>query len=1277
MLHRLLPLLFVLAVGLNLPATEARAQCVTSLANGVNTRTCTGAITGQQQVRGGNTEEKLILQSGTITNDSGNGILGRDDSGAGKVTVQIDGGTVDASGTGINFDMGRSSSHPNGHSNVDINDGAIKADQGGVNINHRPASTRGRITFDMSGGSIGLMDDRVGATGLSAGIQATANSMPLSVNMTGGSIFATHRGMSLSHSGTGLIDVDIGSGATIDTLGQPVMRSGRPDTRQPGLFISRSGDGSIDVDNAGTIRSAGHDGLFILNSADGAVTIDHQSGGRIEAANNGIYVRQGDSSDGGGAVTVTSAGDITTTGPTGILLDLARGDLTADDDVSVTLTDGTIKAVSTGVQVNSRTRGGLTFAMTGGTIGAARLSSSSGTGLTGVSLNLSGSTNAKDLAVDLTSGRIFGIWRGLALSHAGSGKIALDLGRDSRINTRESLVTVGDDTLTRGAGVYAEHNGSGAIEIDHEGRINSGAGGGIYARHNGAGDLTINNRGAITAGFQGIDARRTSSGRITVNHLLGGAITASRGPGIFVRHDARRTANKYDVDVLVDSDVTTTSPGHAAVNTYMRGPAASAGVRIRQTGGTLTGFGGITATDARFSGSTYTGPTPPGFTLPSGILTKPKVHVTVGIDGRIVARGSAAGGPLPEVDRVTRGLVGTTGGQPRGITVGGGDYVVVGRFIAEGDGDIALTPQERAVVNAVYGAGNLETALNALPADPYDDVYKNTVRWYAGAYNDSDFRVDFNGEITSAGDGIRLIRRHNVNDRNGGAHVVIMPDGKVSAHRYGVRLRGAGMDGDGLRRQRVEVRGELESTGPDGAAIALRGGGYVTIGADTRLEAASGTTILVDDPDPVSAAHPASCESHEATGGVCPDNYDSGGANLVVEIRQGADEAIADTLARAAPGRIVNPGATRALVRTGDDVSLVPIRITPVTPGPTSGGGSTSGGGGGGTTGPTVPEAPIPSAGNTEAPTWLTLTAEPSHPHDRMVSGAHGVWMDCDDAACLLRKVLEPRARVYEALPSILLDMNDVQGRFLHRDGTGTWGGPIAAERDLKDANTSYGLTRTGLILGHDFRTSEDGTFGLSVHNQAGAARIDHGGEIDTMATGVSVSHRWDLAPLALGLNASASSFSSTLTSSLRGRLATGLSGTGHAVGVEAGVALTDTLLTLGLTHKAVEADGFTSVLRDPTRGTAAVRVADIRGEETMLRLGADYRRPAGALFVGLDLPLDSEAEARVGNTRLSSRSRASAHLQGSLAFDGAVLSLGYATTGDDNSVRAGLTVRF
>ena len=1319
--------LFVVAGGISLLATDARAQCTPSLADGVNTRTCTGTITGQQQVRGGNTEEKLILQdAASITNNSGNGILGRDDSGAGTVTVQIDGGTVDASGSGINFDMGRSVNHPNGHSNVDINGGTINAGGTGVNINHRPASTGGRVTFDMSGGSIGLKNDRVATIGLSAGIQAPSNSQTMDIDMTVGSIYATERGMQLSHSGTGLIDVDIGSGATIDTSGTG--------NRGAGVFVSRSGPGgAIMIDNAGKITSAGHDGIYVINIATGATPITLNHTGTITAANNGIYVRQGSSATSGhGTVSVTSGGDITTTGPTGIFLDLTRGDATADDDVSVSLTGGTVKAMSTGIRATSRTLGRLTFGMTDGMVGT----EAAPIGQTGVSLSLLNAGNTNDLDVDLTSGSIYAIWRGLSLSHAGTGNIDIDLGTGSRITTRENSLNVGDRILTRGAGVYASHSRTGAIDIDHAGTINSGTGTGIYAQHNGTGPLTVTNTGSITAGFQGIDARRFGSGTLSVTHR-GGTITASQGPGIFIRHDAPRTANKYDVNVNIQGDVTTTSPGQAAVRADTRGPTANAGVAILHESGTLTGFGGIFATDARFTGSTHgTWPGPAPAPLAYDLRHDPKVLISVGRDATITASGSAAPATgLSEVDRLTRSLVGTNP-VPRGITVGGGDYVLVGRFIAEGDGELALTLQERAVVNAVYGDGDLDAALNALPTDNpmhYTDVYKNTVRWYAGAYNAADYNVDVEGKITSTGDGIRIVRRH-VHDRNGIARVTIHESGNVIAHRYGVRLRGAGMDGSGVRNQHVGVFGNLKSTGSDGAAIALRGGGYVTIGAGTSLEAASGTTIRVDDPDPVSAAHPASCESHEATGGVCPDNYDRrGGANLVVEIQQGTDEAIGTTLSRAVPGRIVNSGATRALVVNGNNVSLVPIRFAavPVTPQPpptcpagqigtypncqmpdpvvpvdptdpvdpvdpvdpdttTDPGGTGGGGSGGG--GPTVPRAPIPSADDTDAPTWLTLTGEPPHPHDRMVSGAYGVWMDCDDAACILRNVLEPRSRVFAALPSILLDMNDVpsQGRFIHRDRIGTWGGTIAfsAERDLKDADTSYGLTRKGLILGHDFRTSEDSTLGLSVHSQAGAAAIDHGGEIDTMATGVSVAHRWDLAPLALGLNASTSSFSSDLTSSLRGPLTTGLSGTGYAVGIKAGVTLPDTVLTLGLTHKAVQADGFTAVLRDPNApgGTAAVRVTDVRGKETMLRLSADYRKPitAGTLFVGagLELPLDSRAEARVGNTHLSSGNRAGAHLQGGIAFgrdrgSGAILSLGYATTGDDNSVRADLTVRF
>ncbi len=302
---------------------------------------------------GGAAGNKLILEGGTIS--GGTAISARDDRSdvVNPVTVEIKGGTVDATGTGVNFDMGRSfSANPNGRSRVVIKGGTVKAGDGaGVNINHRPASSGGSVTFHMSGGSIGEKAGesitRVGTTGLSAGIQAGTNTQPLRVNMTGGSVYATQRGMSLSHSGTGPIDVDIGRGATIDTSGTG--------NRGAGVFVSRGGPGGpIQIDSAGTILSAGFDGIFVISTATGDTPITLNHTGSITAANSGIYVRQGnDATSGHGTVSVTSGGDITTTGPTGIFLDLARGDAAADDAVSVSLTGGTVRAASTGVQVSS------------------------------------------------------------------------------------------------------------------------------------------------------------------------------------------------------------------------------------------------------------------------------------------------------------------------------------------------------------------------------------------------------------------------------------------------------------------------------------------------------------------------------------------------------------------------------------------------------------------------------------------------------------------------------------------------------------------------------------------------------------------------------------------------------------------------------------------------------------------------------------------------------------------------------------------------------------
>ena len=1222
--------------------------------------------------------------------------------------------------------MGRPGASSDGLSTLRITGGTISATGTGVSFNSR---ARGGFNFDMTGGFIGTIATRVGGSGLSAGIQGTDSTNAIDID-SDGKIYATERGLSLSHAGTGTIDVDLTSNSIIDTTG-----SGN---RGAGLYVVRNGSGTIDVDNAGKVKSAGHDGIFVLNESDGTITIRHRSSGSIEATNNGIYVRHGNANAGGnGAVNVTSGGDITTTGTTGIFLDLDRGDATATDQIRVDLTGGTVKAAATGVFVNSKTLGGLKFDMANG---ASIGTTSEVVGQTGVNLRLSNTENTNVLDVG-SDGAIHARWRGLSLSHAGSGDIDVDLTQNSLITTQESLITVGDRTLTRGAGVHAFHNGSGDISIDHKGSINSGIGTGIYAQQDGTGDLEIINSGMITSGFQGIEARRFSAGGLDITHR-GGSITADRGPGIYARSDGARTSNKYDVNITIEGDVTTTDPNQAAVRADARGPVGNAGILVDHNAGTITGYWGIFASSARFSGSTWGGQTPASFTTPTGYLGSSQPVVLIEVGGgegaaRIVARALPGSGneftaaqTEHQAGWVSRSLAGVNL-MPRAITVGGGDYIRVGQDIAAGDkGEAGITAEirtqfrdvysaalayqgdpnaislgseldprvlvagfagnpasntdidsylntgsnlerfreftlsgsEKRVLKAIYGDGALETALNALPSS-YTDDYKNTVRWYAGAYNDADFRVNIynNGEVNSEGDAIRLIRRYT-SDNNGASYALIEEGARVTARRYGVRMRGAGMDDStqipedtnspipeggtiSLRKQTVEVQGHLESTGPDGAAIALRGGGYVIIGSNTTLQSASGTMIKVDEADP--------------------------GINLIVDIQMKEGEDITGTFRRAVPGRIVNGGTTRAWVENMDgEFSLVPVRIVtpPRRPDPD-------------------PDPPDPEPDPEPEPDPIP----PANPAGRMAQGAYDVWMDCDGTGCEMHTILAPRARVYEALPAVLLDMSigaasSAPPGLLH-GRNGTWIGAIAssANRDLKNstANTSYDVDRIGLILGHDIDTNDGDTFGFFLHYQEGTAKVRDGGKIKASAIGLGMRHRWDQDPYFLDIKASATSFRNDLTSSQRGKLASNVSGIGYTVDMEAGyrAALREASLTsaIGAAHSVVEAEGFTDAL--------GVEVPSNKGEETTLHVRTMLEKPTstGVLFagVGFQSPLDSSVRTKVGNTRLSAKSRTVVDMQGGILLGGGepgppvTLSLGYTKESKGDAIEAGLSLSF
>jgi len=291
--------------------------------------------------------------------------------------------------------------------------------------------------------------------------------------------------------------------------------------------------------------------------------------------------------------------------------------------------------------------------------------------------------------------------------------------------------------------------------------------------------------------------------------------------------------------------------------------------------------------------------------------------------------------------------------------------------------------------------------------------------------------------------------------------------------------------------------------------------------------------------------------------------------------------------------------------------------------------------------------------------------------------------------------------RLAEALPALLLDMvaaprgpaRQSSTGAVHvttrggtpPPGTGTWARLIAAthDRDLKDSRTgTTTLTRRGVALGHTLDLGAGRTLGLAVQHQIGRATVTKGGAIDITATAVGISHHWDRAPVTLRLQASATTLSSDLAVQESGTRVTGLSGTGLTAGIGADYTLAlaeAATVTVGaeMTHARVTADGFTARRPD----TAVEPVTGIRGKATTLALRADWHqpRPTGALFAGarLDLPLEGSADARVGDTPLSSTQRASLGVQGGVAFDRTVLSLGYARQSGGESLRAGLSVAF
>ncbi len=247
------------------------------------------------------------------------------------------------------------------------------------------------------------------------------------------------------------------------------------------------------------------------------------------------------------------------------------------------------------------------------------------------------------------------------------------------------------------------------------------------------------------------------------------------------------------------------------------------------------------------------------------------------------------------------------------------------------------------------------------------------------------------------------------------------------------------------------------------------------------------------------------------------------------------------------------------------------------------------------------------------------------------------------------------RARVYEALPSVLLEMSAPGGRQARlsatRDGGGVWARVMASDGEREADMSTTAMDTAGHDLSWDFErwgvetglvvpTDAPGlTLGASAHYRDGEADVARGGKIEVSGVGVGASATWrgEDGWYADGELSYTRFEDIDLSSEARGMVASGLDGEGHAIGVEVGRRMEMDGFALvprgGLTWTWVDVDGFADVSGVTGSGRVSFRSED----SVRARIGALLEN--GQTYASLDVEreLSESREAMASGSRLRS----------------------------------------
>ncbi len=904
--------------------------------------------------------------------------------------------------------------------------------------------------------------------------------------------------------------------------------------------------------------------------------------------------------------------------------------------------------------------------------------------------------------------------------HAGAGALTVAIADGATVATAGAAASgvraalAGDGALTvamageiatagEGSdGVAVLHRGSGALTIAMTGGAIATTGDeahGIQALHSGSGALAIRmTSGTVTAGgaqAHGIQAIGSSAGTVSIA-IDGGAVTARGDTG---------------VGVLADGE------GGAVAVTVAEGASVTGGLTGIQLASAADADGNLPARQVMVMGTVTGGDSAGIYLLDGGAVTvgvSGRVSATSGnaivsdgagdlvatVAGRVAGDVRAQGDGALMLNVMTGGVVTGTVHDASPITVAGS----IGRLLYSSGGAVTVAASGR--LTGIEGeairsaAGGLSvTMAGAATGDIRAQGGDLTLRVMAGGMIDGDLIGEralnaivsgtVTGDILGRGTGDHTVTVAAGGSVTGTVHlaastvavagtagqvrldrggVVTVAAGGRLAGIEGVAIRSASGDltanlagtlagdvlaqGTGVHRVTVAAGGNVAGTVRVATPVGLEDTGSMLVlnGAVGRVVVDRGGTFQIGPEGRIRGIDDVAVSSTEGA--------------VVVVLRENPDEMAGEGVDRI-QGRIVAPGG-RAQVRFQ----------------PADGG-----------------EAILLGDLNTTAST-------PSGPYDL------GVVRDPRGGIRVVRD-FAPRARVYEAMPSLLLGLNALPTRSermaAERNANGAWAlveagdGAWNASRataiasSVPSSDIAYDYRRYGVRAGIEMPLADDGpVVGIFVHHRRISADLAWSeGKIETRGTGFGLSASWKSGDgTYLDGQLQGTWHEADLTSERRGVMKSGATGAGYALAIEAGRRLAtfgDGRRAVALVPRArlvstrVDMDDFTDAVGS--------RISLKKGRSLVGRagLGMEAQPPMGngRLFASLDVerafssqtrvdvagvPLISEPEETWLRAQLGGAFQWD---QGRYALQGA---LSYGTAGRDNRDLGGnmsLSVRF